>query len=71
MGEIVGAVIVATGTVFLLTGELVSSEVAQEIATDIDYGEYLKTVKNESSQHNYSTDITIFKNLLETRLMSS
>lgn len=53
VGDIVGAVIVATGTVFLLTGELVSSETAQEIATDIDYVDYLKTVKNECNGSTY------------------
>ena len=39
VGDIIGAVIVATGTIYLLTGETASMATAQEIATEIDYAD--------------------------------
>ena len=53
IGDIIGAVIVAAGTVYWLTGDVISSDTAQTIATDVDYVDYLKTVKNECSGSTY------------------
>lgn len=53
VGDVIGAVIVAAGTIYLLTEEEITTDTAQVIATDIDYIDYLKTVDNECSASTY------------------